>query len=265
MEVETAGRNQGAAGEPGAGTAEKTAEQVAAASGEEKAAAVRRMFDGIAPRYDLLNHLLSLSLDRYWRRRTVDRLLAACPPDGRILDSCAGTLDLALQLAGRREFSGRVVACDFSLPMLVRGTPKASGLRIDIACADALRLPFPDATFDGAMIGFGLRNLASVEEGLAEFHRVLRPGAPLLILEFTTPTWQPLRGLYLFYFRRIVPRIGGAVSGHASAYEYLPTSVMRFPEPAALAERMREAGFRDVAWETFTAGTVALHRGLRAR
>lgn len=227
---------------------------------EEKAAAVRRMFGAIAPRYDLLNHLLSLNTDRRWRRRAVDWLLEGRRPEGRFLDACAGTLDFAVELASRRHFGGDVVGTDFALPMLERGRSKAQGLRLHPAAADALRLPFAAGTFDGVTVGFGVRNLADLEAGLREFHRVLRSGGRLVILEFATPGWRPFRDLYLFYFRRVLPRIGSWISGHGSAYDYLPASVMEFPEPERLANLLRSAGFQRVEWRTWTGGIVAVHR-----
>ncbi|HEX7050535.1 MAG TPA: ubiquinone/menaquinone biosynthesis methyltransferase [Longimicrobiales bacterium] len=232
-------------------------------SAEEKAAAVRRMFGAIAPRYDLLNHVLSLNIDRRWRRRAVDRLLDGRAPHGTYLDACAGTLDLALELAGRRGFQGRVVAADFALAMLERGTPKARGRPVAPTCADALRLPFSDATFDGITVGFGIRNLADLDEGLRELARVSKPDGRLVVLEFTTPVRPSVRALYLAYFTRVLPWIGRIVSRHASAYAYLPASVLDFPPPAALAARMTSAGFRDVAWEPLTGGIAALHVGVR--
>lgn len=235
-----------------------------AASADEKAAAIQRMFQAVAPRYDLLNHLLSLNIDRRWRRITVDRLLERCDPCGRVLDSCAGTLDLSRELAGRTAFRGQVLACDFALPMLERGREKIRRLHVNLACADALRLPLRDASTDGAMVGFGVRNLGSLEIGLAEFARVLRPGAPLVILDFTTPPRQPLRAAYLLYFRRILPWVGRAISGHATAYKYLPESVLQFPGPEELAARMNSAGFGDVRWEYQTGGIAAVHAGTRA-
>ena len=260
---------------------------------EQKAATVRRMFDSIAPRYDLLNHLLSLNIDKLWRRRAVDRLvgraeksaqrgMAAPREEGGIipggaprgpesrgrsalwLDACAGTLDLALELARRPTFAGRVVASDFTFAMLAHGRRKLRGERLDTTCADALAMPFPDDVFDGAMVAFGVRNLADVEQGLREAARVLKPGAPLVILEFTTPGWQPFRALYLTYFRRILPLVGRLVSKNRSAYEYLPASVLEFPEPPALAALMRGSGFEDVSWETMTGGIVAIHRGIKS-
>lgn len=229
----------------------------------DRAAAVRGMFGAIAPRYDLLNHLLSLNTDRRWRRIAVDRLLAAGGPGGTYLDACAGTLDLAREIATRPAFRGRVVASDFAVPMLERGTHKVEALPVSVACADTLRLPVADATFDGAIVGFGVRNLADLDAGLAEFGRVLRPGAPLVILEFTTPVWPPFRALYLFYFRRILPLVGRLVSRHASAYDYLPATVVEFPAPPALAAKMRAAGFERTEWRLLSGGIAAVHVGIQ--
>ena len=232
-------------------------------SDEEKAAHVRRMFSSIAPRYDLLNHLLSLNIDRLWRRRAVDRLEWERAPSGTYLDNCAGTLDLAIELAGRRGFQGRVVGSDFTFAMLAGGLHKLERLAVAPVCADALALPYPEASFDGATVGFGVRNLADLDAGLREMARVLRPGARLVILEFTTPHWQPFRALYTFYFLRILPLVGRMISKHGSAYSYLPESVMRFPEPPELAQRLRAAGFARVEWARLTGGIAALHWGER--
>ena len=222
------------------------------------------MFGAIAPRYDLLNHLLSLNSDKRWRRRAVDVLLQDARPDGTYLDACAGTLDLAHELARRGSFHGRVLAADFTPEMLERGRSKAQGLPMFPAAGDTLMLPVRDASMDGATVGFGVRNLADLDAGLRELTRVLRPGAKLVILEFTTPSWQPFRGAYLFYFRHVLPRIGRMISSHGTAYSYLPASVLEFPEPRELAERMRAAGLRDVTWETRSGGIVAIHSGVRA-
>jgi demethylmenaquinone methyltransferase/2-methoxy-6-polyprenyl-1,4-benzoquinol methylase len=230
---------------------------------EEKAAHVRRMFSSIAPRYDLLNHLLSMNIDRLWRRRAVDQLSWEREPNGTYLDNCAGTLDLATELARRGGFGGRVVGSDFTFAMLAGGVHKLDSLSVDPVCADALSLPYPDQSFDGATVGFGVRNLADLDAGLREMARVLRPGSRLVILEFTTPNWQPFRGLYFFYFMRMLPLIGRLVSKHGSAYTYLPESVMRFPEPAELARRMESAGFAGIQWKRMTGGIVALHWGER--
>lgn len=230
---------------------------------DEKAAAVRRMFSSIAPRYDLLNHLLSANVDRAWRRRAVDRLGWERTPGGTFLDNCAGTLDLAVELARRGGFHGRVVGSDFTFAMLERGAPKLDRLPVEPACADALNLPYPDASFDGATVGFGVRNLADLDAGLREMARVLRPGARLVILEFTTPSWQPFRALYLGYFLRILPLVGKLISKHNTAYTYLPESVRHFPEPPELARRMEAAGFGGVEWKTLSGGIAALHWGTR--
>jgi demethylmenaquinone methyltransferase / 2-methoxy-6-polyprenyl-1,4-benzoquinol methylase len=230
----------------------------------ERATEVRRMFGAIAPRYDLLNHLLSLNRDRAWRRRAVDRLLDGPPAHATFLDACAGTFDLSVELAARPGFDGTVLGFDFSLPMLEAGRSKLPGLPILPACADALSLPLPDAAVDGAMVAFGVRNLASLEAGLREFARVIRPGGRLVVLEFMTPQWQPFRSLYLFYFRRVLPAIGRLVSRHGSAYSYLPASVLQFPEPPALARMLEAAGFSAVEWEPLTGGIVAIHQARRA-
>jgi len=233
------------------------------AGGAEKRAYVREIFTDIAPRYDLLNHLLSLNIDKRWRRRAVAELGWERAPDGRYLDLCAGTLDLAVELATRPGFRGTVVGADFVLPMLVRGRGKAD--RVAPLNADALELPFPDAAFDGATVGFGVRNLVDLDAGLREAARVLRPGARLVVLEFTTPPRQPMRGLYFFYFRRILPLLGRLVSKHTTAYTWLPESVLAFPGPAALADRMRTAGFAEVGYRLLMGGICAVHVAVRAR
>jgi demethylmenaquinone methyltransferase/2-methoxy-6-polyprenyl-1,4-benzoquinol methylase len=232
--------------------------------GADKAAAVQRMFGAVAPRYDLLNHLLSLNIDRRWRRLAVDRLLAAAPARSLFLDACAGTLDLAVELASRPGFQGRVIATDFALPMILHGVSKVRPLPVYPACGDALRQPLRDRSIDGAMVAFGIRNLASIDGGLREFARLLRPGAPLVILEFSTPAWQPFRFLYETYFHRILPRVGRLISRHDSAYDYLPASVAAFPTTAQLADRIRDAGFDRVQWRSLSGGIAALHSAFRA-
>ena len=231
------------------------------AGGEGKRSYVRGVFTAIAPRYDFLNHLLSLNIDRRWRRRAVRRLDWERRPDGIYLDLCAGTLDLAAALASADGFRGQIIGADFVIPMLERGRGKST--RIRPVGADALELPFPDAGFDGALVGFGVRNLADLDRGLTEARRVLKPGARLVILEFTTPRFAPLRAAYLFYFRRLLPLIGRAVSKHTDAYTYLPESVLNFPDPDALSHRLEAAGFRDVRYDLLTGGICALHRGTR--
>jgi len=228
---------------------------------EGKRSYVRDVFTAIAPRYDFLNHLLSLNIDRRWRRRAVARLGWERRPDGLYLDLCAGTLDLAAALASAQGFRGRIVGADFVIPMLERGRGKSAAVRP--VGADALELPFPDAGFDGALVGFGVRNLADLDRGLVEARRVLKPGARLVILEFTTPRFAPLRAAYLFYFRRLLPLIGRAVSKHTDAYTYLPESVLNFPDPDALSRRLESAGFSDARYELLTGGICAVHHGTR--
>jgi demethylmenaquinone methyltransferase/2-methoxy-6-polyprenyl-1,4-benzoquinol methylase len=228
-----------------------------------KATEVRRMFGAIAPRYDLLNHVLSFNRDRAWRRTAVDRLLETGSRTGIFLDACAGTLDLAVELADRAGFTGTVLAFDFSFAMLLAGRSKLAGRRIVPACADALDLPLAGASVDGAMVAFGVRNLSDLDAGLRELARVTRPGGRVVILEFTTPAWQPFRALYLWYFRQVLPRVGRVISRHHTAYSYLPASVLDFPEPTALAERLSAAGFTGVRWESRTGGIVAIHAGER--
>jgi demethylmenaquinone methyltransferase/2-methoxy-6-polyprenyl-1,4-benzoquinol methylase len=228
-------------------------------SGDAKRSYVRDMFTAIAPRYDLLNHLLSLNVDRGWRRRAVARLAWERAPSGTFLDACAGTLDLAAELAAQPGFSGRVVGADFVVPMLRLGRGKDRDLRP--VGADTLRLPFMDGAFDGGTVGFGIRNLVDVDAGFRELRRVLKPGARLVVLDFTLPRASPLRALYLCYFRRVLPLIGRMVSKHTDAYSYLPDSVLQFPTPEALAERMHRAGFGHVEYERLTLGVAAVHWG----
>jgi demethylmenaquinone methyltransferase/2-methoxy-6-polyprenyl-1,4-benzoquinol methylase len=229
--------------------------------GAPKRAYVQRMFAAIAPRYDLLNHLLSLNLDRRWRRLAVDRLHWEQRPEGSYLDLCAGTLDLAAELGNRSGFHGWVIAADFVQQMLREGRAKSQRA---IPCnADALALPFGTAAFDGATVGFGVRNLMDLDAGLREAARILKPGARLVILEFTTPRRQPMRGLYLFYFRRLLPMIGRFVSKHRDAYSWLPASVEAFPGPEELEVRIRDAGFREVTYELLLGGICAIHVGTR--
>lgn len=224
---------------------------------------VRTLFGEIAGRYDLLNHLLSLNIDRRWRRLAVEALGWERHPGGLYLDACAGTLDLAVELAGRRGFRGRVVGADFALPMLARGKGKLHGLGVSPLCADTERLPFPDGVFAGAMVGFGVRNLSRLPVGLAELGRVLRPGGRLVVLEFTVPPSRPVRWLYHAYFHRVLPLVGRLVSGHPWAYDYLPESVADFPPAEELADLLRRAGFAQIEWRLLSAGIAAIHVATR--
>lgn len=225
------------------------------------------MFAGIAGRYDLLNHLLSGNTDKRWRRLVARRLRPALSAEGsRALDVACGTGDLALALA--EEGCARVVGADFCRPMLEIAARKASGAdspEIPFVEGDALSLPFADGTFDAVTIAFGLRNLASVESGLEELFRVLKPGGRAAVLEFSRPVVPGFRGLFQFYFTRVLPRLGGLVSGSRGAYEYLPDSVKRFPDQKRLAAMMREAGFVEVEFKNLTGGIAALHMGTRPR
>ena len=220
------------------------------------------MFGRIAPRYDLLNHLLSLNIDRYWRKRAVAKVASALTkPQARVLDLCCGTGDLLLALesrAGRPAFGS-----DFCHPMLVTAAAKARqrGLASKLFEADAMQLPLADASLDLITIAFGFRNLANYRRGLAEFRRVLKPGGMLAILEFSQPGNPAFAALYGFYSRNILPAIGGVLSGSREAYTYLPESVRKFPSAEELAEEMRIIGFRDTRFEPMTGGIVALHWG----
>ncbi len=236
-------------------------EVAACADGDAKRSYVRSVFTAIAPRYDFLNHLLSLNVDRRWRRAAVQRLGWDVRPDGVYLDLCAGTMDLAATLAREPGFHGTVIGADFVVPMLQRGKAKATRTRP--VAADALALPFADRRFDGAMVAFGIRNLADLEAGLCEAARVTKPGARFVVLEFTTPRFAPLRAAYLFYLRRVLPAIGRAVSKHRDAYTYLPESVLAFPDPEDIGQRLRHAGFSDVAYELLSGGICAVHHGTR--
>jgi demethylmenaquinone methyltransferase / 2-methoxy-6-polyprenyl-1,4-benzoquinol methylase len=229
---------------------------------------VREMFAQIAPRYDLLNHLLSFQLDRFWRARTARILKPILErPDAVVLDLCCGTGDLALALA--HSAKARIIGADFAHPMLVRAAQKAAaaetsrGNLIRFLESDALSLPFADASFDLITTAFGFRNLANYEVGLREFRRVLKPGGTLAILEFTEPPQGILGDLYRWYFCKVLPRIGGMISGNRSAYSYLPQSVARFFRPNELASLLSGVGFEDLQVRVWTLGTLALHTARR--
>jgi demethylmenaquinone methyltransferase/2-methoxy-6-polyprenyl-1,4-benzoquinol methylase len=232
---------------------------------EQQAATwVRGMFGRIAPRYDLLNHLLSMNIDRYWRARTVARVSSMLSkPDARVLDLCCGTGDLMLALEARGR--ARVYGSDFCHPMLVAAHQKVERRRFRSALfeADALRLPLADSSLDLVTVAFGFRNLANYQHGFQELWRVLRPGGLAAILEFSTPPNPVLARLYRFYSRAILPTIGGWISGSKEAYSYLPESVRKFPGAEDLADQMRVVGFTNVRFERMTAGIVALHLGQR--
>jgi demethylmenaquinone methyltransferase/2-methoxy-6-polyprenyl-1,4-benzoquinol methylase len=222
------------------------------------ARAVRDMFAGIAGRYDLLNHLLSLNIDKRWRRIVAAELREMLDtPDALVLDVACGTGDLTIEL--QRGSSAIVMGTDFCRPMLTIARQKDS--RHSFIEADAMQLPFGDSSFDALTIAFGLRNLANVRSGLSEFYRILRPGGRLAVLEFSDPVIPGFRQLFNFYFSTVLPRIGGAVSGSRGAYEYLPESVARFPGQKDLAAMMEAVGFTSVKYQNLTGGIAALHSG----
>lgn len=241
----------------------ETEAREAAAGGAGKRSYVRGMFSEIAPRYDLLNHLLSASIDRRWRAQAIAALAVPRTPDGLYLDLCAGTLDVAAQLCRTRGFRGRVLAADFAEPMLREGLRKNVGGRIVPVVADALRLPLPDGSVDGAIVAFGVRNLEDLDAGLREVRRVCRRGAHFVILELGRPRRRAVRVIYELYFRHVLPLVGRLVSGHRTAYAYLPDSVANFPTGDELARRLTAAGFEDVRWRPLTLGIAAMHVGTR--
>jgi demethylmenaquinone methyltransferase/2-methoxy-6-polyprenyl-1,4-benzoquinol methylase len=235
----------------------------AAAGGAEKRAYVRQIFSEIAPRYDLLNHVLSLNIDRGWRRKAIAELGLERNPRGTYLDLCAGTMDVSVALAHTSGFSGRIVSADFAEPMLRAGKSKTIGTRIAPVTADALELPLASGSIAGAIVSFGIRNVAGLDNSLVEVARVLEPGGRFVILEFSTPSSSLLNAAYQQYFKHVLPRIGGFISGHPTAYRYLPESVANFPTGDDLARRMQAAGFSKVRWRPLTFGVVAIHVGER--
>lgn len=228
----------------------------------EHAGRVREMFSGIAKRYDLLNHLLSGNVDKRWRRivgmRVREKLSSS---SARILDVACGTGDLSLTLF---EMTGaRVIGADFCRPMLEIAATKIPS-ELPLIEGDALKLPFRDGAFEVVTIAFGLRNLASVEGGLAELRRVLKPGGWVAVLEFSRPANALLRPLFGLYFTKVLPLMGGLISGKRMAYSYLPASVQKFPDQQQLSLLMQRAGFDRVQFENLTGGIAALHMGRRA-
>ncbi|MBL9163472.1 MAG: bifunctional demethylmenaquinone methyltransferase/2-methoxy-6-polyprenyl-1,4-benzoquinol methylase UbiE [Planctomycetaceae bacterium] len=225
---------------------------------------VRRMFGEIAGKYDFLNHLLSLNVDRYWRWRTV-RTVAPQSGD-RILDVCTGTGDLALAYHKATSGKAEIVGADFCHEMLALGHQKGmkarAGDRLSFIEADTQNLPFPSDRFNIVTVAFGLRNVADTDAGLAEMTRVCSPGGQVAVLEFSSPEWQPFKGIYSWYFRNVLPRIGQMLARNAeSAYSYLPESVGEFPQGEALAERMRRVGLTEVSYRPLTLGVATLYVG----
>ncbi len=238
--------------------------------GEDAAAlAVREMFDSIAPKYDLLNHLLSANIDRlwWWRAARVFRSILR-QPEARVLDLCCGTGDMTLALLKHRPGEGcPIIAADFAHQMLIRAERKfssrnASAARAITLEADALHLPIADGSLDLVTSAFGFRNLANYDAGLAELHRVLRSGGEVGILDFSEPDGV-MGKLYAFYFRHVLPAIGSRISGVTGPYAYLPSSVERFPAPPLMLQKLAQAGFRDATWTPYTFGIAGLYRATK--
>jgi|SRR5579863_395378 len=231
-------------------------------AGEQAASQwVRDMFGRVAGRYDLLNHLLSFNLDKRWRARTVERVSSILDrPGACVLDLCCGTADLLLALQARRG-SGAVLGSDFCHPMLIEAQRKIAARKLSSRLfeADALALPLRHASLDLVTIAFGFRNLANYEKGLEELLRVLKPGGVAAILEFSQPTNRAFAEVYGFFSARVLPWVGGLVSGSRDAYSYLPESIRKFPGAEDLASAMRRSGFTRVEFERMTGGAVALH------
>jgi demethylmenaquinone methyltransferase/2-methoxy-6-polyprenyl-1,4-benzoquinol methylase len=224
---------------------------------------VRSLFDSIAFRYDLLNHLLSGGIDLYWRRRAVEHLKEIAPR--RILDVATGTADFAL--ATMRLAPRQVVGVDISEKMLSLGREKIAARGLDtvitLATGEAEKLAFEDGSFDAAIVAFGARNFENLEKGLAEMRRVLRPGGKIVVLEFSRPAVFPFKQLYMYYFRRILPFVGRMLSKNSEAYSYLPDTVMRFPEGDAFLAILGKTGFSSPAAERLTFGIASIYTGVR--
>lgn len=229
---------------------------------EGKAEAVENMFDAVAPRYDLLNRVLSAGVDRYWRSRAV-RLLSDEQPQ-RVLDAATGTADLAIKIQ-RTLHPRETIGIDLSTEMLQRGREKVErkGLapRISLRKADAADLPFADASFDAAFVAFGVRNFEDLDAGLGDLRRVLRPGGSLVVLEFSQPRAFPIKQLYNWYSHHVLPRIGSLLSPDHGAYKYLPRSVAAFPDGTDFLRRMEAVGFGDLEWTPLTFGIASLYKG----
>ena len=226
---------------------------------EDHARQVREMFAQISPRYDFLNRLLSLNIDKRWRRAVTRKLRPVVQESAQLLDVACGTGDLSIELFD--NLRTQVIGLDFCRPMLTLAARKAP--EIIFIEGDALRLPFADASFDALTIAFGLRNLASVDAGLKELRRILKPGGWIAILEFSKPVAPGFRRLFDFYMRSVLPRVGAWFSGSRTAYKYLPDSVARFLDQDQLVAMMRDAGFAQVTFENLTGGIAALHTGQR--
>jgi len=228
----------------------------------QHAAAVREMFSGIAGRYDFLNHVLSANVDKRWRRTVRGKIEAILDdPDAVVLDVACGTGDLSIEL--QHEAKATVIGTDFCSPMLAIAKEKAES--IPLVEGDAMALAFADETFDAVTIAFGLRNLSNLSDGLAELRRIIKPGGEIVILEFSSPVVPGFRSAFNFYFSKVLPRIGGLISGSRGAYEYLPDSVSKFPDQKNLADMMRKVGFLNVEYSNLTGGIAAIHQGTKKK
>ena len=237
---------------------ERTANEIAHAK------AVRAMFSGIAGKYDLLNHVLSVNIDKRWRKVVREKLAGILENENAVvLDVACGTGDLSLEL--QKHAKARVIGTDFCRPMLAIANQKAAKLDLPVPYveADAMQLSFADESFDAVTIAFGLRNLSNFEDGLRELRRILKPGGKLAVLEFSAPLFPGFKALFNLYFTQILPRIGGMVSGSRGAYEYLPDSVSKFPDQKDLVKMMESAGFSNVDYKNLTGGIAAIHTGSR--
>lgn len=222
------------------------------------------MFSGIAGKYDFLNHFLSLNIDKAWRRKVRERLMAVLNDENAVvLDVACGTGDLSFEL--QHDSKAKIIGTDFCRPMLSIAREKGGkiGSRVPFVEADAMNLSFPTDSFDALTIAFGLRNLPNFSNGLKELHRVIKPGGRIAILEFSNPVVPGFRQIFNLYFNQVLPRIGGLVSGSRGAYEYLPNSVSKFPAQKALAELMRQTGFTGVEYTNLTGGIAAIHTGIK--
>lgn len=243
-----------------------TGEPFALPAPEEKHDYVRTMFDAIAPRYDLLNSVLSARMHHHWRRVAVD--MARLAPGDAALDVCTGTGDLAFEMARRVGMTGSVVGSDFSAPMLSLADKKRGGAgkeAVRFTLADTMALPFPDNTFDAVTVGFGIRNVSDIPLGLREMARVLRPGGRAVILEFSQPQNPVFAALYRWYSFTLLPFFGGLVSGRRAAYEYLPSSVAAFHTREEIAGMLKDVGLGDVQIRELALGAVVVHAGTKAK
>lgn len=237
----------------------KGARPEGATTDEEAAIAVQKMFDEIAPQYDRANHILSMGMDRVWWNSTARFFDATLKkPQSRVLDLCCGTADMTAALLARRPANAKsILAVDFSHEMIERGRIKMQGKPVEFIEADALNLPIEDASLDLVVSAFGFRNLADYNAGLREIRRVLKPGGRIGILDFSMPP-APLKQMYRLYFRHVLPRIGGMISGSQDSYAYLPASVERFPAPKDFLRMMEAASFHETRWQPYLFGIAGL-------